>query len=308
MNVEICSLAPLPLPDGCVYDSYDFCHLNAPRADKVVNLCGTDSKGKVRIALTAGKRDGKWMAPFSAPFSSVRVKNGVNTAALTEFFNEVSHVLDAPLKLTLPPSLYNSDLQQATWYAALSAGARQMPLWLNHHFPLERMADYRTALSPSARNKFNASMRVMYDFNPRATLEDAYAVIEVNRAAHGYPLRMTLEQLRQTAAVVRIDSAVLSLDDTPVAAAIVYHVAPGVVQVIYWGDTAAPEAPHPMNRLAFELFTHYYNCGMRIVDIGPSTSPEEANPGLATFKESIGCVATLKPTLVLNPSDNITLA
>ena len=126
-------------------------------------------------------------------------------------------------------------------------------------------------------------------------MERAYEVIRRNREEHGYPLRMTLEQVWQTVtSVVKADFFVLEHEGRDVAAAQISHVAEGIAQVIYWGDIRKYSALRPMNFLAYSLLDHYYKQGLRILDIGPSTEDGVPNYGLCEFKENIGCEVTLK--------------
>jgi hypothetical protein len=74
-----------------------------------------------------------------------------------------------------------------------------------------------------------------------------------------------------------------------VAAALIFHVAPLVVQVIYWGDIPDFGNLKPMNFLSFSVFKYYKQLGFNYVDIGPSTENGVPNHGLCEFKESIGC-------------------
>jgi hypothetical protein len=69
--------------------------------------------------------------------------------------------------------------------------------------------------------------------------------------------------------------------------------------VIYWGDINGYSELRPMNYLSYKVFEHYHNSDIRIVDIGPSSEQGVPSYGLCNFKESIGCVTTLKPTFYL---------
>ncbi len=80
-----------------------------------------------------------------------------------------------------------------------------------------------------------------------------------------------------------------------VAAAVVYNVAPEIMQVIYWGDCPGYERLHPMHRFAPELMHVCGAAGARILDIGPSSEDGIPSPGLCSFKESVDCLPTLKP-------------
>lgn len=108
-------------------------------------------------------------------------------------------------------------------------------------------------------------------------------------------MRMTLEQVWQTVStVVEADIFVLSHEENDVAAALVYHVADGIAQVIYWGDIREYSVLRPMNMLTYRVFKHYYDEGLRILDIGISTEDGVPNFGLCDFKQGIGCTTSLK--------------
>ena len=49
-----------------------------------------------------------------------------------------------------------------------------------------------------------------------------------------------------------------------------------------------------MNCLTYNVFRHYSDAGLRILDIGPSTEDGVPNYGLCEFKENIGCGISLK--------------
>lgn len=79
-----------------------------------------------------------------------------------------------------------------------------------------------------------------------AELPKAYEIIAANRAHKGFPLRMTLEQVLQTATVIPIDAFTVNKNKTPIASAIVYRVNNKVAQVIYWGDLPGHSECRPM--------------------------------------------------------------
>ena len=54
-----------------------------------------------------------------------------------------------------------------------------------------------------------------------------------------------------------------------------------------------------MNLLAYLLAEHYQQRNFKVLDIGPSSSDGIPSPGLCNFKDSIGCIVTPKPTLIL---------
>jgi lipid II:glycine glycyltransferase (peptidoglycan interpeptide bridge formation enzyme) len=101
---------------------------------------------------------------------------------------------------------------------------------------------------------------------------------------------MSFEKIQLTSELIDSDFFVLSKGNSLVlASAIVFHITPEIVQVIYWGDLPEFNNYKTMNYLSYKVFEHYKNINKKIVDIGPSTENSIPNYGLCEFKESIGC-------------------
>ncbi len=143
--------------------------------------------------------------------------------------------------------------------------------------------------------KFRKALRIPFrvellDRNREEDVERVYGIIAANRAHKGYPLRMSLDDVKRTAEVARAEFIAMSLEGRDVAAALVYRVAPGIMQVVYWGDAPGWEELYPMHRFAPEVFHICRGLGAGILDIGPSSEDGIPSEGLCFFKESIGCL------------------
>lgn len=113
----------------------------------------------------------------------------------------------------------------------------------------------------------------------------------------GFPLNMTLPEVRKTMNIIPADVFLVHNEEhLPIASAFVFHVAPKIVQVIYWGDLPEFNRYKTMNFLSYNVFNYYKNLGYSFVDIGQSTVASIPNPGLCDFKESIGCDVSEKRT------------
>lgn len=124
-----------------------------------------------------------------------------------------------------------------------------------------------------------------------------YEIICKNRQSHGYPLRMSWQQVFDTTRIIKSDFFIVHDKlENPIASAIVFHIAKNIVQVIYWGDIHEYSNLKTMNFLSFSVFEHYKKQGILTVDLGPSTENSAPNYGLAEFKESIGCMINPKYT------------
>ena len=208
-----------------------------------------------------------------------------------------------PIRITLPPAFYCPE-HYAALHGVLANFASKTVWDYNYHYPLEQAADPEAHMNSQARNKYRNAKLHPYSFATTADIDAAYEVIRLNRQSKGYPLAMSLQQVKATVrpqGPVKADFFLLTDTATGenAAAAMAYHAAPGIIQIIYWGDAPGHAAARPMNLLPFHIFNHYRAAGMRIADIGPSSSAGIPSPGLCRYKESIGCRLSLKPTFTL---------
>lgn len=282
-----------------IYGGRAFLELNASRADAVRHFAGYDQKGTPRLGIVLGYRQGRWLAPYSAPFGEIACNRPQSIETVYDFVSELADMLeDHSISITLAPAFYDAEMLPKE-HAVLGNFADKTVLDINYHYPLSRYDDFEAHLSRAARKNFHNAMRQGFEFEKTDDVARAYAVIKANRESKGYPLAMSLEQVQATVAPagpVKADFFVMCKDGDDVAAAMVYHAAPGIAQVIYWGDAPGFSAMRPMNALPFFLLGHYRREGFEIVDIGPSSTNGVPNPGLCDFKESLGCLPSVKPT------------
>lgn len=278
-----------------VYDSAAFNLLNAPKAERVSALCGFSAEGKPLVGQIFGLRDGLWRAPFSAPFSAASVNcRECRESLISEFYAKVPAILGGNLRLVWPSEFYGTGRPPQADEVLIDA---------NFHYDMTRFADFEVHLSRSGRYSHHRALKHPFDFFKTTDVRRAYAVIEANRRAMGYPLAMSLEQVLATVSgPVHADFFVLTLDGVDIAAAMLYDAAPSVMQVIYWGDLPQARPARAMNHLAWRVFSWYAanRPDIRIIDIGPASSDGVRNEGLCRFKLSLGCIETPRPTLTIN--------
>ncbi len=283
-----------------VFNSVAFAELNRDKAERLHFLSFEDSKPRLGIIL--GERDNTLRSPFSAPYGGFieRKPEGLERMEeATRLLYEYAQERGKAISITLQPTVYN-DTELSKWINVMARQFSIRCIDLNYHFDLARMTHYEDFIDRSARKNLHHAMKepfrlIQLDATDRSQVARAYNVIRRNREERGFPLRMTLEQVWQTVSqVVKADFFVLEHNGNDVAAAQVFHVAEGIAQVVYWGDIREYSAHRPMNYLTHALFEHYYEAGLRILDIGPSTEDGIPNHGLCQFKEYIGCSVTLK--------------
>lgn len=293
-----------------VYNSVAFNELNRHKCQKLHYLLFKE--GKIRFGLIACQHDIELASPFSAPFGGFSFMDEspeiqLLEKALLTLDDFTSSLFCKSICLTLPPLFYSESLLSVFLNTAIRNNYTIRSIDLNHFFK----TDHFDAVNPegflarNARKNLAISLKNNLTFRTpdQVGIDTAYPIIKTNREAKGFQLKMSLSALHETAKVVRIDNFVVSYEEQSIAAAIVFHVAKEIVQVIYWGDN--PEYSHlkPMNFLSFQLFKYYREQKIRVVDIGPSSQNSIPFYGVANFKESIGCDVSLKFTLRkdLNP-------
>ena len=173
---------------------------------------------------------------------------------------------------------------------------------LNYSFDLDNFNDrYLDNIWHNARKNLKKSLGCGLKFIKCCDINEklqAYEIIKFNRTSHGFPIKMTWDQVAKTVTIVKSDFFVVrTLDDELVASAIIFHVSDKIVQVIYWGDMPKSNADRTMNFLSYKVLEYYKNTNIKYVDIGPSTEDSLPNYGLCEFKESIGCFIMPKFTM-----------
>lgn len=278
------------------YGSVAFSMLNAPKADRVVFAAMHDTSGRHRLGIIMGRCDGVWHCPFSAPFGEIS-SNGRQKLETVANFVSMLREHYGTIKIVLPPAVYDPVMLPRVAGCLATAGQLDYNDF-NYHYELAGFGEFAARLDANARNRLNRALRSAFSFES-CRLDEAYEVIETNRREKGYPLRMTLGQLRDTSELISVDSFALRLAGKAVAAAIVYRLGRGIAQVIYWGHLGEYSDRHPMNLLAREVFGYYAAAGFDIVDVGPASSDGQPDMGLCAFKESLGCRLTFKPAFTL---------
>ena len=291
-----------------VFGSAAFNDLNRERAEEVFYLLFRE--GKFRLGIVGGKKEHGFFSPFSAPFggfsfisSNIRlqyIEEAVKSLALwagERNFDSIS--------ITLPPSFYDDAFISKQVNCLWRLGFQIAKVDLNYSFCLEEFDDhYSEKIWYNARKNLRIAMEADLQFISCHTTEEkteVYHIIQKNRESRGFPLRMTLDQVLDTTRTIPADFFIVKdPSGNSIASAIVFHVAPDVVQVIYWGDLHEYGKLKTMNFLSYRVFEHYSQQGMKRVDLGPSTDQSVPNYGLAEFKESIGCTIDPKFTFTSN--------
>lgn len=283
-----------------VFNTVDFNELNKDKCEQIHYLVFKESK--IKLGIIMGEKDGVLKSPFSAPFGGFCSNKSVEIAFYENAVVRLKQYLvenGLKAKISLPPYIYGGSFISKSFSALSRCGATLAYTDLNYQYRLENFPNYEENLERSAKKNFHNSLKTNFDFikldsNDETQVSRAYEVIRINRESRGFPLRMPLQAVLNTIKVIKADFFVMTYEGVDVAAAQVFHVSDGICQVIYWGDVPEYANLRVMNFFTYKVFEHYYNDGLKILDIGPSTENGIPNYGLCDFKENIGCGISLK--------------
>lgn len=287
-----------------IYNTVAFSELNRSKTE-AVHYLGFYDGTRPRLGIILGERDGKLLSPFSAPFGGFSQPKPQTAAFVFEAVNllkDYGRKQSMSIRITLPPAIYSTSLTSLTASALALHGKL---LWndVNYHRSLGFGESAEGGYDRNARNKWRLAvktgLRTEISQQPdREKLHRVYSIIKDNHENLSYPLRMTFEDVAETAGVVGAFVFIGSQKEDAVAA-LVYPATTEIAQVIYWGDRIAVRGQNLMNLFAAEVMNRCRDMGFRVLDIGPSSSEGIPSAGLCRFKESLGCTATVKPTFEL---------
>lgn len=299
--MEICEVTPeeydrLTGDDIPIFCRSRFLELNRNKVEQVHYLIGREKKN--RMALAIGEKEGRWQAPFSAPFGKIIfLRRETRIHYIWEFVRELGEYIKERggnnVSIYLPAGIYDFRDNARVLNALLGNGYGIAFVDVNYSFDLS----VPQAMEHNGRKNLRIALNSGLEFIPcRESWEKelAYDIIKINREYRGFPLRMTKEQVMETLGIVAHDCFLVRKGDRAVASAIVYRLTKKVAQVIYWGDIPSVGEYKPINFLSSKLVEFYKELGFEILDIGISTERGWANYGLCDFKESLGCIPSEK--------------
>lgn len=288
------------------FNSGAFNALNEAKCEALHCLLFHD--GKVRLGLIAGEQAGCLNSPFSAPFGGFST---LDPFLQLPYIESAVQALEgyaagkglSSLRLLLPPLFYDHAFLTKVTHVLHRCGWGVERVDLNFYYALARAETEGPLprMTYSARRNIRLAGEQPFSLvkgKSQADIMQAFALIKANRAVKGYTLSLDENTLLATSAVLAMESFLLYLDHTPVAAALVYMASPTVPQVVYWGDLPGFAAYKPMNLLTYQLYTHYKEAGYAYLDTGTAMLGDAPNYGLVEFKESIGCVISPRLSFV----------
>jgi hypothetical protein len=298
-----------------VFNRPSFHALNLrPGAECVVAV--HEREGRAVGALTGVLQDGTFTsgdrAPFGGPDFARPRETAANVAAtLDDALAQVAEAGARAVRVRCRPAPYG-ETEALTTFTLLNRGFTVEVADLAHVIDLAATPSpdaYRAALKSPARRALGHLEKLGLGFaelDDEAAWRDGHALLAENRAAKDRTLSLDADYVVAARAalpgVLRMFALTGAGDGAPLATAIVYVTAPGCWYVYAWGDARHDLDRSPMNLLALRLVDAALAEGVRLLDLGTSTTGARgtltADPGMSQFKASL--LARPHPRLVLS--------
>ena len=286
------------------FDKVEFVELNKCKVEYVKYFIFENNKK--RFGLVAGVKDGVLKSPFSATFAIFSEISRDNK--IEHYYNSINALVlwaksnnCRKIQINTPALSFGESHITKFQNALVNAGFRILDYDINFEFDLEKFNEenYSEQIQRSARKNLKNAIKYNLQFEKTDDIETVYKIIKENRTSKGYPLWMSLDDIRNTESIIKSDYFIVSTSEgKPIAAAYVHNLTTDVCRIVYWGNLSEDEELRPINFLAFNLLKHYKKLGYRILDVGTSTVDSVANYGLCDFKWSIGCKCSPKLNFV----------
>jgi len=287
------------------YESDDFHQYHEKFCDGVYKVYNIYHK-KLYGVYYFGLKENTLRMPYSAPFSIFYLRESqlfIIDNIIKGLKSIATKLKVNSIQITLSPDFYfdrlsefHIMLQENNFFVHYSD--------INHFLDLQQFRDiqsyfhyvpYSTRRNIQRGEKANLKFREL----PCDEIDKAYEIIALNRTECGYPLKMSLNHVKDVQHIEKTHMRSFVVEDSTgqnYAAAITMDVTDFISQVIYWGDIRKYTQDRPMYKLCVELFLYFKNKGKQILDIGPSSEFGKINSGLSEFKRGLGCRSSLKYT------------
>ena len=287
--------------------SEKFLELNSWKVDKIVRL--VPDNDKVSLGLVAGIKNGKIMAPFSAPFGGFHYRNEQLYVSEIEYFlEELKEYAKTKnlyrIFLSLPPSIYQKSFNAKVVNTLIRLGYKMLlpdiTCWV-------KLSEFQNRFSyKMSRQNYNTALRNQLTFNilnSEGEKKSAFDLILENRTLFGRPLFMSLEEVFQTNALWPIDFfGINNSEGQMVASAIFYPYTKDIVYGVFWGDNLIGRSLKSMDFLSFNLWSYYKSLGYKYIDLSTATECGIPNQNLLRFKEIHECTSSLRYKFSFNLS------
>lgn len=235
---------------------------------------------------------GGFVSEFS--FDVPQVENLVNTVETWAKQNDIGSIV-----IRLFPDIYAPDCAKVVRTGLLNSG-----FIVQHEDVSQVLPVMEHGLHADVHKKRRIRQAVDADYHfellPPDHLEEAYSLIVESRLDKGYPVTMTLNELKETISQFSNDYLLFGVsDDSKLAATSVsIKVNDKILYTFYLGDRLEYRRHSPVTFLVAAIYDYCVGHGFQLLDLGTSTDKGVINQGLYNFKNTFGAIDSFKPTFI----------
>ena len=257
----------------------------------------SNEKKKITLSGVVGELGLK--SPNYGTFSNIRVDTNNHLLIkklVTKLFEELKKKYES-FQITFPPFFYNKNLNFIKDEFIFN-GASVEKSELNNHIDCRK----KIVFSKGNKKKLNKLIREKFTFHKGniSDLKEAYNIIKENRSLKGNKVSLTYLKLKKLVKTFNKKFniwLVYNESKEAVASAITIDLIDEIRYVFYWGDKFRKDSNSPIVLMANELIKENIKNNISRVDLGTSSVNGIINPGLKSFKNSIGAMDSPKITI-----------
>ena len=169
---------------------------------------------------------------------------------------------------------------------------------INQHLVVQE--EFKLLIRKNERKKLNQSIKQGYIFRP-LSIEDLTAVhllVTETRERKGYPVSMNYDELHETMKILPDNYLLFGLfdQDKLIATSVSIRVSQDILYNFYHADDISYRSTSPLVMLVQEIYHYCQQNGIKILDLGVSSTNGLINQGLFNFKKNLGCISSRKRT------------
>jgi len=245
--------------------------------------------------------EGIWRSPARGTFAGYAFEVDLDIESLFTFHAAVCSQLKLKgaksIEVLLPPMAHDNRAFTNQLYMLRSDGFKMVQCNLNHSIPVAKKSlEEEMSYGNQKRLRKCGREGLIAERLQISALADVYETLVANRRSKGHLMSMTLAQLEQ---MTKVFPESIVLFGTPInegyaAAALCLRLSATVLYVFYWGDYPGYNLYSPVVGIADVIYSYCIAEGIKILDVGTSTSDVEPNHGLIRFKRGLGFTESLK--------------
>ena len=197
------------------------------------------------------------------------------------------------------PDIYAADCSRLLRTGLLNAGFK-----IQYEDITQVISTNKSGISPDTHKKRRIRQAVddeyRFELLPVFYLEEAYSLIVEARRDKGYPVTMSLTELKRTFLQFPGEYLLFGVFNNGrlIAASISIQVNNEILYTFYLGDSLKYRRHSPVTFLVAGIYDYCIEHQYKLLDLGTSTDKGIINHGLYNFKKTFGAIDSLKPTFV----------